>query len=246
MLETVCKQFNVPVPKGQDQVTNVCELLENYHYPIKASSEWFSHSWNTKTRAEHLEAAKAEIQEVERLKAEILTEYEPEILEIDYSEMLTRFKTDYTSFFRFLNGSYKADHNTLRACCRTPVKKLSYDTMLLALERVKGYHDALAVLEGKEDTYRRMLGGWYIGLSTDFEQITQAFARFDAISSSYQKGSPNAIREDLISSRNVEKYIGENRKRDRSNQPGKTGRSRRRYPPASSDKFLCLDDFRLG
>ena len=69
--------------------------------------------------------------------------------------------------------------------------------MLSILEKVKGYWEAVAILEEKQETNRQILGGWYNGLSTDFERLTEALEQFEIIWNNYQGRIPDVIFQNI-------------------------------------------------
>ena len=207
LIDPLSRELLLPKPTDQSQIADLCVFLRSYHQRIKASPMWFEPEWTRELRQEKCLSAQADIRAIDDLKAEILKDYEPEILNIDFQGILSRFKTEYTSFFRSLKSGYKADSNTIRALCRVPTRKVPHETMLQLLEKVKDYHGMIRDMEGKE--YPRYLGGWFNGLTTDFSQITSAFDAFDAIRNAYGGRIPFAIRNVILTGGNEEQYASE-------------------------------------
>ena len=74
---------------------------------------------------------------VNSLKAELLEIYEPEIFELDYKAILTRIKTEYTSFTKIFKKEYKQDKKSIQALHKDKVKKISDEELLSVVERLR-------------------------------------------------------------------------------------------------------------
>lgn len=121
----------------------VCEALQVeleclQHYIV-------THSIMSKLDSENMleickkeaEIAEKKAKEICRLKNKVLQNFDRDILDIDYEEMLRRFKLEYTSFFKVLKGSYRADQKQMKILYKNPSVKLEDTAIVSALSIVK-------------------------------------------------------------------------------------------------------------
>ncbi len=84
---------------------------------------------------------KAKASELKNLEDNLLRDYEKEILTLDFKEILTRYKTEYTNVLKFFKGSYSDDKKTLKALLRSMGSKISDDFALKTLNSLKDISD---------------------------------------------------------------------------------------------------------
>ena len=204
----IAEELGVSVPGKQEEIPGFFEFLLRYQIDFKASELWFHPiDWTPEHRESCIEKAEQLVESIRSCRDEILETYEPEILEIDCKEMLTRFKTDYTSCLRMFNGGFKADCNVIRAHCKVPTKKIAYETAVGVLEQLKKYHQLEAELQEFEGMFRDVLGGWYIGEETNFKKIRTAFNGFDQVTVFCKGRIPDAAKAQILEQKNVDEFI---------------------------------------
>ena len=112
--------------------------------------------------------------DIKNVKAQLLSVWEPEILNLDYAPILLRYKTEYTNFFKVFKRKYKQDKKQILALSKTVLKKLPDDAVVDLLTNLKYYHDKLNWLEQNASELERLLGNYYKGLDSDWGYITNA------------------------------------------------------------------------
>jgi very-short-patch-repair endonuclease len=113
-------------------------------------------------------------------RASLLNQYEPTVLELDLAALHTRFTTQYASVFRYLRPDYWRDVRKIRACQRTGVNR---STAEVAADIRQG-HSLLAEERYVHDNvgaYATALGGFFVGVKTDWVQVQQAIAWTDRL-----------------------------------------------------------------
>lgn len=102
-------------------------------------------------------------------REKLLKDYEPEILNLDYAPILTRFKTEYTGLFKSFNKQYKDDCNSIRALSRNVIKKLEDEDAVALLNRLKDYHELVKSMS--ELGGLSVLADYYKGEQTNFADV---------------------------------------------------------------------------
>lgn len=117
-----------------------------------------------KTRAERL---------IER-KEYILTDWEPEILDLDYAPILVRYKTEYTGFSKIFNSQYGKDKKQLLALSRNILKKITDEQAADILSALKQYHEQLDWFEENRETLAISLGFYDNSVHSDWDKALLA------------------------------------------------------------------------
>lgn len=207
IIDKVHGDIGITMPGKQSDVPGFAMFIKKYSTNMKPDEFWFSSEWDEKSnRAAVVNKAKAIIDSIRQTRQVVLEKYDKEVIDIDYRGILTRMKTDYTSFLRIFKSGYKADMNTLRAFCKTPTKKLSYEDQIDILEKIKLHHEALSELDENSSVFKQYLGGWFVGEDTDFSAVESAIDAFEVVKSVYKDNIPYNVRQELLSGKNIGKY----------------------------------------
>lgn len=211
LLDVISDDLQLSKLDSQSEIENVASFVKNYSYNIKPNNFWFESEWKDKeTRDNCLNKAQHLVSDIISSRAAVTGRYEKDILTIDYKPILTRMRTDYTSsFLRMFKSSYKADMKMIRAYCKTPTKKLSYEELLDVLDKIKAHNETLEAMQENKTEFEKYLGGWFVGEATDFSKIKQAFIEFEKILKMYKGKVPDEIRQELLAGYNVDKYSSE-------------------------------------
>ena len=154
---------------NQQTIISLFELIKTN---VILNEIWFS---SDITKIKNLvEETKTVVNEIKKSKEALLSEWEKEIFNLDYSPILLRYKTEYTSFFKVLKGQYKQDKKRIQALSKTILKKLPDDIVIDLLNNLKFYHEKLSWLEDKNHELGMLLGQYYEGLDTDWDSIANA------------------------------------------------------------------------
>lgn len=111
----------------------------------------------------------------------LLRTYEPEIFSINYISMLQRFKSDYTSVLKVFNGQYKADKKSIQVLHREFVKKVDDSTVISILTTLKEIGEQQVWVSENSTRLQAIFGTLFLGLDTDFEQLSRTIGVFTEI-----------------------------------------------------------------
>ncbi|WP_407311770.1 DUF4011 domain-containing protein [Desulfosporosinus sp. SB140] len=129
----------------------------------------------------------------------VTSRYDREILTIDYSSMLKRFKTEYTSVFRLFKKKYRSDRNTIRALANDMPKKIDDASIISVLNELKEIADKNAWIGDNKELITTLLGMHYMADHTDWGILEKAIGNFESIIS-YFSGEqlPQKVKEFLL------------------------------------------------
>ncbi len=145
--------------------------------------------------------------EIEKETKELLTNYNKDILSIDYKNMTIRFKNQYTSFLKFLKGSYSADKKILRGFSKEPLNKLSDIDIIGLLNKISLIKEKEQWLIDNKSLANEMLGGLYVDNYTDWELVDKSRANYDSIKKYFGMNKiPEQLKEIMIDNKS-EKLI---------------------------------------
>lgn len=154
---------------NQQYIAEILALIKNNEI---IPCEWFTVDW-TKLKV-LIEDAKERATHLIETKAQILVDWESEVLSLDYAPILLRYKTDYTSFFKIFNSQYRNDKKQLQALSKTIIKKLPDDVATDLLFRLKDFHEQVAWFEERETVLSETLSVYYNGVDSKWDAALSA------------------------------------------------------------------------
>lgn len=156
---------------NQQTIVSLFELIRSN---VILNKIWFSSNMK-KVRKLVLEA-QAVTNEIKSEKEKILSDWETEIFSLDYSPILMRYKTEYTSIFKVFKGQYRQDKKKLQGLSKTVIKKLSDDIAIELLTTLKLYHDKMNWFSENSAKLETLLGDYYKGLDSEWDSILNAIS----------------------------------------------------------------------
>lgn len=117
------------------------------------------------------------------LKNNILSEWESDVLNLDYAPMLLRYKTEYTGFFKVFKSQYKKDKKQIKSLSKTVVKKWTDDIASTLLIKLKGYHEQLSWFENNSSELESTLFSYYNGVYTKWDEALSAMESLEKLRS---------------------------------------------------------------
>ncbi len=126
---------------------------------------------------------------INSLNSEILSTWEKEIFETDYTGILNRFKTDYKGIFKVFNSNYRADKKTIIKHSKDPFSKISDQQIVDVLLRIKELNELTAELTNNKSSIDEMYGSAFAGTNTDWESISLDLSALQKILSLYPAAS---------------------------------------------------------
>ncbi len=101
----------------------------------------------------------------------ISAEYERDIFTVDYNGIYLRFKSEYTSIFKALNGKYRADKRLMQGLRKGAGGKLTDEHIIAALTKLRRLDELKDSLGGIDGPLRSAFGELYQGLDTNLAAI---------------------------------------------------------------------------
>lgn len=126
---------------------------------------------------------------INALNSEILSTWEKEIFETDYTEILNRFKTDYKGIFKVFHFNYRADRKTIIKHRKDPLSKISDKQIVDVLLKIKELNELTAELTNNKSSIDEMYGGAFSGPGTDWEAVSLDLYALQKILSLYPAAS---------------------------------------------------------
>lgn len=126
---------------------------------------------------------------INSLNNEILSNWEKEIFDIEYIEILNRFKTDYKSIFKVFKSNYRADKKTIIKNCKDPLAKISDQQIVEVLLKIKELNELTAELANNKSSIDEMYGSAFSGTNTDWEAVSLDLSSLQKILNLYPAAS---------------------------------------------------------
>lgn len=101
----------------------------------------------------------------------LLNVFEKEILDIDYAAMMVRYRTEYTSFFKYFKGNYKADKKQMQSIYKDMSAKINDEIILTAINSLKELAEAKDWLQDNANCFKKVFCDDFCYENTDFEKI---------------------------------------------------------------------------
>lgn len=111
---------------------------------------------------------------------EILNEFDKDILSIDCYPILQRFRSEYATFFRFLNKQYRTDIRAIQSFSRTG-RRLGYNDAIDTLLQLKELADDRKTIEGLSEQCKADYGNYYCGVDTQWAVLQNDVWTFDKL-----------------------------------------------------------------
>lgn len=116
--------------------------------------------------------AQQKADKVHSLQSKLLENFEKEIFGINFQEMLTRYKLQYTSILKFLKGSYYADQRQMKLLYRNVSQKIDDKTIIVALTTLQDIEQIREDMRCECKNLMKAFGNSFRDESTDFQSIS--------------------------------------------------------------------------
>lgn len=114
---------------------------------------------------------KEKVNLINKTSNKLLNSFEKEIFDIDYTAILGRYRTEYTSIFKYFKGSYKADKKQMQSLYKDMSVKISDEIILSAINSLKELAEAKEWLQNNATCFKNVFYDDFSYESTDFEKI---------------------------------------------------------------------------
>ena len=120
---------------------------------------------------ELLNEAQDKARELSELTSRLTSVYEKTVFTIDYNGILSRYKTEYTSFLKIFKKSYKADKKLIQSQCREIVKKISDEQILALISQLRKVDELKQWFSYKRTDFERFFGKLLVDENSDFSKL---------------------------------------------------------------------------
>ncbi|ABR54001.1 Superfamily I DNA and RNA helicase and helicase subunits-like protein [Methanococcus vannielii SB] len=103
-------------------------------------------------------------------RANILKNYEERIFDLNVEELITKFKTEYNSIFKYLKSKYRKDKKLVLEL-RKDLKSLNDSEILSDLYKINDIIKVETLISKKEEEFIKNYGNLYSGVTTDWKFI---------------------------------------------------------------------------
>ena len=171
--------------KSVQSLTDVKNSLNYFEHIIHANScysKWSSLSNMSAVEKLFFEALNQSKQH-NKLVEEVTAEYNSDILNIDYKNILMRFKLEYTSFFKFLKKQYKLDKRVVQVHMKDFSKKIDDNVIINTLSKLNEIHRIRQWFDENNSTLNEFFPNCTQGINTDFSLIKTSIELFSLLNS---------------------------------------------------------------
>lgn len=158
----------------------LCELITAIIQNPKPTLAWFDENKEfviDKTISDIKNTQK----EIKKETDELLRKYNKDILNIDYKNMLIRFNTDYTNFFKIIKSSYGADKKIIKGFSKEPNNKVADGEIIGLLNKIAQIKEKEQWLLDNKSLATEMLDGLYVDNYTNWQMVEKCRANFKII-----------------------------------------------------------------
>lgn len=164
-------------------VSKIEKAIEGWKRFIQANDRYsFWNNVDYITKASCLfDDARIKINEYNRQREELLVSFENDIFEIDYKGILSRYKTDYASFFKIFKKQYKLDRKQLIGKYKEMIKKVSDTEIIATLTKLRQINELELWMEENNDELSMHFGKMYQNKNTNFKEIEKMLLAYKGI-----------------------------------------------------------------
>ena len=174
-LKPVAESVGIVVPKTENELNNLTKACELLSHKLCISSKWLN-TIGIENAVKLVQQVKNKQEDIKNLRDEIDLQYDRKIYEVPVAEILTRFRIEYTSIFKFLKSSYRNDKKLIQSLKKIPSGKMSDEDVIQALLMVQKFNDLRYWFKENNDKLVESLGLRYQGEDTEISYIEKALA----------------------------------------------------------------------
>lgn len=176
---TVSCALGLEKPNTRRELHRLVELCEVLKDLPAIPDVWFDSSVFEKVK-KYTPAHSFRHERVHTLEKQIRQNYNIGVFQIDYQNLIRRFRTEYCSFLKFFKPSYYRDLKEIKAHYRntTSLKNEQIHALLNALEE---RDDLLKKIGTDSPQLSNLYGSLYCGIQSDWEKIKNTVGKFEKI-----------------------------------------------------------------
>jgi len=129
--------------------------------------------------------AKAKHEKINSIKKDFLEIFEKDIFDIDYKNLLRKFKSEYNNIFRIFNSNYRQDKNYIRSFAIDYKRNFSHGEIITILRALQVYFENIDWIKENKEKLINNFGSYYRELETNWEEIDNSMLVFENIIAYY-------------------------------------------------------------
>lgn len=178
---SVANVLHLSIPENLKELREIISLskLLSPLSDISLTISWFDNK-SFKQLKEALSSYKTSHGSYLELRSGLLEYCDEDIFKLDFYPILQRFRSEYTSWFRFLNSDYRKDMRTLQGYMPNRAK-FSYENALDLLNNIKIVTDIYSKIKSSEGECEKYYGDYYESIETKWDTIEHAINEFESL-----------------------------------------------------------------
>lgn len=192
----VCSQFDmsafqIPVVKRVldiDENLSICKAILGEVNPC----EFWLDARNREQLLLEIEDCEQHCLKIQRITYQLMEVHNDKIFQINYEDLMPKFKEDYQGFFKRFKGSYKQDRELVRQTYLAPPENLTDEEIVRVLDTLRSLQEQREVFRKKKEFLAANIGTYYHGentnwglLKADIRQFEQVVSYFDSAEDAY-------------------------------------------------------------
>jgi very-short-patch-repair endonuclease len=183
--------------KNTDDISELTSLLECMLSNPKPTIEWFDPD-RFMAVEQLLIPAKRTYEQLQLETSNILSVFDKEIFELDYSSMIKRYKTDYQTIFKIFNKNYRMDRKTIKSLSNDPIMKFDDSKIIQTLHVLESIAEKKSWISENSDLLFAFLGNYYLKENTNWTELDKAIATFKKINSYFGSNGISKETRDIL------------------------------------------------
>ena len=172
-----------------DQLLNADQINNEFNAMISSLKSLFPYSGiNHNFSAAHdlLELAGDKARQLSKLIAQLSSVYEVTVFSIDYNGILSRYKTEYTSFWKLFNKNYRTDKKLIKSQYKRIVKRISDEQVLELILQLRDAEELRQWFANNQDNFNKFFGNLLVDENSDFLKLEKYLMVYGALINSTQ------------------------------------------------------------
>jgi len=165
---------------NSESVNAEISLLQSHIECNICSKKWNTISDYDKMKVIYSEA-KSNIQELNSIISKLSATFEKGIFDIDYNGIFTRYKTEYTSVFRFFKNSYKTDKKQIQGLYKIIIKKVTDEMILDSVNLLRRAEELQDWINTNTLSLTEYFYDYFVAEKTDFDKLDSMLSAYEAI-----------------------------------------------------------------
>lgn len=171
-------EYGISVPQFIQEIPEFVCLLDALRSDIKSTYVWIDNDKKS-MYDEVISQCDKKVNEFQNIQKVVMEKWDKSVLEIDSEEMLRRFKTEYTGFFKIFKKTYWQDKRVLQGYWKEVGKKVNDDDAIELLLKLHELEEIRQWFEESKHEHQNIFGEKYDGLKTDWKVLKSDKEKFD-------------------------------------------------------------------